>query len=99
MSKFTPGKWSVGIHEKYGQYIYADDGEAIIAVIRSCGYTGHSEEKEAARQANAQLIAAAPEMYELLKALAYPNGSDSTTKAAVRLRARKLLVSIDSITE
>ena len=67
MSKFTNGTWSVGISEKYGPYVYADDGGAIIAVIRNCGHISESNEKEAVRQANARLIAAAPELYEMLK--------------------------------
>ena len=71
MSKFTSGTWSVGIDEKCGPYIYADDGEAIIAVIRNCGHISESNKKETVRQANARLIAAAPEMYELLKSLSY----------------------------
>ena len=66
MSKFTSGTWSVGIDVKCGPYIYADDGEAIIAVIRNCGHISESNKKETVRQANARLIAAAPEMYELL---------------------------------
>ena len=71
MSKFTSGTWSVGIDVKCGPYIYADDGEAIIAVIRNCGHISESNKKETVRQANARLIAAAPEMYELLKSLSY----------------------------
>ena len=67
MSKFTNGTWSVGISEKYDPYVYADDGGAIIAVIRNCGHISESNEKEAVRQANARLIAAAPELYEMLK--------------------------------
>ena len=71
MSKFTSGTWSVGIDVKCGPYIYADDGEAIIAVIRNCGHISESNKKETVRQANARLIAAAPEMYALLKSLSY----------------------------
>lgn len=67
MSKFTNGTWSVGISEKYGPYVYADDGDAIIAVIRNCGHISESNAKDAVCQANARLIAAAPELYKLLK--------------------------------
>ena len=70
MSEFSSGKWSVGVNEKYGSYVYVEGSGAIIAVIRSCGYTRQSddpEEKEAVRQANARLIASAPEMYKLLE--------------------------------
>lgn len=99
MSKFTSGTWSVGIDGTYGPYVYADDGDAIIAVIRSCGHISESEKKEAVRQANARLIAAAPEMYEVIKALLEeppligPNYAlmDATSKA------RKLVARIDGV--
>lgn len=66
MSKFTNGTWSVGISEKYGPYVYAGDGDAIIAVIRNCGHISESNAKDAVCQANARLMAAAPEMYRLI---------------------------------
>ena len=69
MSDFTSGTWSVGINGKYGPYVYADDGGAIIAVIRNCGHISKSNAKDAVRLANARLIATAPEMYELLFSL------------------------------
>ena len=40
-------------------------------MIRNCGHISESNKKETVRQANARLIAAAPEMYELLKSLSY----------------------------
>ncbi len=92
MSNFTPGKWSIGINEKHGQYVYADDSNAIIAVIRSCGYTDQSEEKKAVRQANAQLIAAAPEMYQLLRNLSFRTSGMEEHEV---LKIRELLIRID----
>lgn len=58
---FTPGPWHVeGFNPPR---IYANDGLDIIAQCDSCGEKARKEE-----MANARLIAAAPEMYSLLKA-------------------------------
>ena len=92
MSKFTSGTWSVGIDVKCGPYIYADDGEAIIAVIRNCGHISESNKKETVRQANARLIAAAPEMYALLKSLSYRTSGMEQHEV---LKIRELLARID----
>ena len=91
MSEFTSGTWSVGIDVKCGPYIYADDGEAIIAVIRNCGHISELNKKETVRQANARLIAAAPEMYELVKEMARPNGKNCYL---LEQQAKKLLARI-----
>ena len=92
MSKFTSGTWSVGIDAKCGPYIYADDDEAIIAVIRNCGHISESNKKETVRQANARLIAAAPEMYALLKSLSYRTSGMEQHEV---LKIRELLARID----
>ena len=47
--------WSVGIHEKYGPYVYDGDGTPI-AIMRGANAS-----------ANAKLIATAPEMHKLLE--------------------------------
>lgn len=66
-AKHTPGPWSVseewdGTSIKAGQF-------HVTHTIQSCGF--HSEEEDkAVTQANARLIAAAPELLEALRALA-----------------------------
>ena len=63
MSNFTKGKW--GYHDKLGLILTYDERGYVIATVREAGgesVFGTSPEG----QANARLIAAAPEMYELL---------------------------------
>lgn len=95
MSKFTNGTWSVGIDEKYGPYVYANDGGAIIAVIRNCGHISESNEKEAVRQANAHLIAVAPDMYCLLKRLSECNHGDDMFD--IMQDAQEIVARIDGV--
>ena len=61
MSEFTKGEWQINKH--YG-CIYS--GEMLIARIAHFSETASTPETEA----NARLIAHAPEMYELLKEVA-----------------------------
>jgi hypothetical protein len=64
-AKHTPGPWHVSMSGAY-QRVYAknDGGEIAVAEMRSlAGYRPHWETK-----ANANLIAAAPELLEALKA-------------------------------
>ena len=64
MSKFTKGKWII---DTDGNGIYSDTEEYQVAYI---SYINYNKNKE--MQANALLIAAAPEMYEKLQeALSY----------------------------
>ena len=58
MINYTKGEWEQG-----GQVIYKADGRPIIATVN---YIGMEDEGKA----NAQLIAAAPDMYEVLKDIA-----------------------------
>ena len=82
MSEFTPSKWNVGINGKHNQYVYADDNEAVIAMIRNT---------------NPQLTAAAPEMYELLKVCAKTEEPGNYVSAflEIKYKARELLARID----
>ena len=61
MSKFTQGPWII---DTDGNGIYSDTEEYQVAYI---SYINYNKNKE--MQANARLIAAAPEMYRLLKEL------------------------------
>lgn len=66
--KFTPGNWKVSDQREIPNmdydYSIVDDGGWYIAHIENCSL------KE--QEANAHLIAAAPEMYALLKTIADP---------------------------
>jgi hypothetical protein len=57
-NKFTPGPWVYGDASENGQYIWDPKGERIVAEA----YPDWDQDFEA----NAHLIAAAPEMYALL---------------------------------
>ena len=59
MSKFTQGKWII---DTDGNGIYSDTEEYQVAYI---SYINYNKNKE--MQANAHLIAAAPEMYQHLR--------------------------------
>ena len=71
-NQFTQGKWSQSHREQpdgmYITQVYDDKGQAI------CDLNWHSVDTETGcktdRKENAQLIAAAPEMYELLEFIA-----------------------------
>lgn len=72
MSKWTPGEWWVG---------YSESG-AVVAVVNESGdryFVAHINEgypNAEQSEANARLIAAAPEMAELLASLAQIDRSD-----------------------
>ena len=79
MSRFTSGKWTT---DDYGGYVFAHGADMMICQMRGAGYLrskGVSEEGIIAIQdANARLIAAAPEMYgELYEALQLCAGHSS----------------------
>ena len=57
--KFTPGPWSVAKKDKLRGAVVAKDGEMV------CDQTGAGRYEDEA-DANARLIAAAPEMYYIL---------------------------------
>lgn len=97
MSKWTPGKWWVG---------YSESG-AVVAVVNESGdryFVAHINEgypNAEQSDANARLIAAAPEMAELLERLDIAERDAITGEgAAAHLRvlaeeARALLARID----
>ena len=83
MSKFTQGKW-----EYVMRSIRAITPKETIGVAFIYCSNGQEE-----AEANARLIAAAPEMYELLKAL-WESSNDAEV-GGVKLGAKKLLARID----
>ena len=100
MNKFLQGKW---IADEVGEYVFTRMPEGClipVAQMRSWGYlTGiggahlSSDEAIEIQKANARLIAAAPEMYRLLKVWTQI-GAEPTLKNA-RKQAEELLVRID----
>ena len=68
MSEFTKGKWTA---DNRGVYIFTHDFDMMICQMRGWAYLkaqGLSDDEAIeVQKANACLIAAAPEMYELLK--------------------------------
>ena len=80
MSKFTAGKWKVD--EIYGDH-YVVFAEGLHTVADCFG-----------DEANARLVAAAPELYRLLNALVHRE-YDNTVTAVFSLEAEKLLARID----
>lgn len=79
MSKHTPGPWTVKKAPKssnfagYGFHITAlrkdYEGREYLATVAKTGGLPNDRDSEIETQANAALIAAAPDMYEALKAL------------------------------
>ena len=80
MSKFTPGKWEAKGFSYDEPYIAVKSGEKVICFI---GCVGDLREKEA----NAVLMAAAPEMFEMLKAFATMKFNASTEDGKLRKKA------------
>ncbi|EKL0657274.1 hypothetical protein ACF0C8_10115 [Pseudomonas aeruginosa] len=63
MSKHTPGPWFINGHERYTKYVEARIGGGWVQEVAACGPTENPEQQEA----NARLIAAAPELLEALQ--------------------------------
>ncbi|MGV5083073.1 hypothetical protein [Pseudomonas aeruginosa] len=62
MRKHTPGPWFVNGHENYTKYVEARIGGGLLQEVAACGPTEQQEQQEA----NARLIAAAPELLDAL---------------------------------
>ena len=95
MSKFLQGKW---IADDAGEYVFMQtpEGLEMVAQMRGWSYlTKHLTPDEAieVQKINARLIAAAPDMYELLKVWTQI-GAQPTLKNA-RKQAEELLARID----
>ena len=88
MSEFTKGKWII---DRDGSAIFSDSEDCYVAELSPA----NSDEQVAA---NARLIAAAPEMYELLSdcaAFLKDCGDCSPIAYQLRLRIEELLDRID----
>jgi hypothetical protein len=69
MSKFTPGPWSLYIGPESGEPIAVCDNSSKRYTICDFRIIAHDSPIRKQSGANARLIAAAPEMYELLSAV------------------------------
>lgn len=74
----TPGPWFVNGRESYTKYVEARIGGGLLQEVAACGPTEQQEQQEA----NARLIAAAPDLLEALQQAVtsmqdsgYPNDS------------------------
>ncbi len=65
MRKHTPGPWFVNGHENYTKYVEARIGGGLLQEVAACGPTEQQEQQEA----NARLMAAAPELLEALQGM------------------------------
>lgn len=86
MSKHTPGPWFVNDRYKQTKYIEARIGGGMLQEVAACGPTEVREQQEA----NARLIAAAPDLLDALEDalcfLAMNGGYDyATNKARVAI--------------
>lgn len=63
-AKHTPGPWRITDHAESAVFVYAGDNQYLNHVARV-----HNTPTKATRQANARLIAAAPDMLAMLKQL------------------------------
>jgi hypothetical protein len=95
-AKHTPGPWHVGCEDRHDQpQVLSMCGELIAVVAHEC------VKQPPELQANARLIAAAPDMYEALKRIskATSDGLDHTRDVAVLERCIRLAQSVTAKAE
>lgn len=92
----TPGKWEA---DTEGEYVFTrvPEGLMMVAQMRGWSYlTGDlnlsSEEAVEVQKGNARLIAEAPEMYEIVRGVAYGSCEECVP---LMVRAREILARID----
>lgn len=92
MSNFTKGKW---VYDELFGVVYNDDTCAVIATVQGAG-TGSCFYLSPEGQANARLIAAAPELYRLLKEELIPTSDYGGILSFSReAKVKELLARID----
>lgn len=93
MNKHTPGPWTVTENpEAYkAPIIFGPEDDDLVC----CMYGGQWQVVEA----NAQLIAAAPELLEALELLSETDGSPENVSSAEVLAARVRAIAIDAISK
>ena len=94
MSEFTKGKWTA---DDMGEYIFANGFDMMICQMRGWAYLNaqglSDDEAIDVQKANARLIAAAPDMYELLKVWVQVQAQPTLMNA--QDKAQELLARID----
>lgn len=81
MSKFTPGPWFTHREGYSTVYVEARIGGGMIQEVAACGPTAAGPEQQ---EANALLIAAAPEMLDALRRAVLALAFAAETSAAMR---------------
>lgn len=84
MSKHTPGPWTLGSTRNQGRYISGEGWAELAHVVTVLSYGNGSLRKDHTGEANARLIAAAPELLAVLEALA--NTADNALEDAAGYR-------------
>jgi hypothetical protein len=69
MSKHTPGPWRVGNGSLMESGVFSADGKTLVAGTHGSARNYRRQEQIAEQDANARLIAAAPDLLEALQAL------------------------------
>lgn len=98
MNEFTKGEW---VADDMGEYVFTHGFNMMICQMRGWAYLKaqglSGDEIIDVQKANARLIAAAPEMYELLKVCAKTEIPSNYVSAFLDLKykARELLARID----
>lgn len=93
MTEFTKGKWEVVQGAGIDEFdVFSKDAPLHNHI---CVLFGYPVSRWNEQKANARLIAAAPQMYELLKSFAYTQEYDNTVSAVLRTKAEELIVNID----
>lgn len=95
MTEFTKGKWTA---DDMGEYVFAHGFNMMICQMRGWGYLHGTlgltpDNVIEVQKANARLIAAAPEMYELMKIWVQVQAQPTLRNA--QDKARELLERID----
>ena len=83
-AKYSPGPWSVSKKSKLTGAVVAEDGEVV------CDPTGAGRYEDEA-EANANLISAAPELFELLVEMMHEGCIEATYADRVREMVEKVL--------
>ena len=86
MSRHTPGPWETRLDEPYWLRVFGSDGHAIAKVYLD---DAPVEDYNTRQEANARLIAAAPELLQALKGVVYIANRETVEFDAARAAIAK----------